>query len=177
MLLYNADDMKMFIDSNCEEIISFVIGPIHKKYYEIICYTKNKEFRLLYSENSTEKMLEFAKTYCSNKTTFEDFYTKISKSPRFVKEYKNKFMTEINISTLKEQLLSAREFKCNDQEIKNRGLDGFFMDCKIFKTNAAFRIKDFSESKEYRIIIELANSILELLGVERDNRFVIIDKS
>lgn len=177
VLLYNADDMKMFIDSNCEEIISFVIGPIHKQYYEIICYTKNKDFRLLYSKNNTEKMLEFAKSYCSNKTTFDDFYTKTSKSIRFVKAYKNKFMTEIDISTLKEQLLLAKEFKSNDKEIKNWGLDGFSMDCKIFKTNEVFRIKQFSESKEYQVIIELANRILEHLGVESDNRFVIIDRS
>ena len=51
------------------------------------------------------------------------------------------------------------------------------MDCKIFKTNEVFRIKHFSESKEYQVIIELSNRILEHLGVESDNRFVIIDRS
>lgn len=177
MLLYNADDMKMFIDGNCEEIISFVIGPIHKEYYEIICYTEDKGFRLLYAKNNIEKMLEFAKNYCSNKTTFEEFHTKTCKLPGFVAAYKNKFMTEIDISDLKEQLLSVKEFKSNGKKIRNWGLDGFAMECKIFKTNEVFYIKDFSDGMSFKAIIKLANMILEHLKVESNERFVIVDKS
>lgn len=177
MLLYNADDMKMFIDSNCEEIISFVIGPIHKEYYEILCYSENEEFRLLYSKNNIEKMIEFAKNYCSNKTTFEEFQTKICKLPGVVAAYKNKFMIEADISNLQEQLLLIKNFKSNGIHVKNcRVLDGFSMKCKLFATNEGFHIKDFSRSKEYQAIVDLANRILDFIRVDSDHRFVIVDE-
>lgn len=178
MFLYNEDDMKMFIDSNCEAIISFVIGPIHKKYYEIICYEKNKKFWILYAKSDIKMMLDFAKNYCTNKTTFQEFHTEICKEPRFVESYKNKFMIEVDVSILKEQLLEIKNFKSNGKQVKNCGvLDGFSMVCKIFATNEAFHIKDFSKSKEYQAIIELTNRILEYLRIESDQRFVIIDES
>lgn len=175
ILLYNPDDLKIFLDTDCNEIVSFVIGPIHKLYYEFICYEIYGTIKLLYSEISIEKMLDFAKSYCLPNTTFDELRTKINKEPLFVETYKKGLMKNVEVSYLKEMILTVNEFRTNGNKIKNFGFDGLSMDCKIFRSNEFFHIKDYSDGEGYKPVIELANILLEKVGVDSNERFIIIN--
>lgn len=177
MLFYKIEDMKLFIESECKGVVSFIIGPIMKKYYELICYVKNEEFRLLYAENDIKNLVEFLKLYSPKPIPFSEFCEKTSKEKEFIEAYKNKFMKDIDISFLKEQILSVGSFRSNGKKIENaKGLDGFWMDCNVFNTNEVFEMRCVAYSKEYQEIIDLANSLLDYLGVVKTCRFIIIDK-
>ena len=86
-------------------------------------------------------------------------------------------MKDIDITVLKEQILSVESFKSDGKKIENSMvLDGFWMDCSVFNTNEVFHIGCCSYSKEYQAIIDLANRLLDYLGVVKTDRFVIVDK-
>lgn len=176
MLIYSVEDMKLFVD-DCEEIVSFIIGPINKKHYEIICYVKNNEFRMLYSENDIKGLLDFINSHYPKNIPFSEMKEKICKESNFVNAYKNRFMKDVDVSLLKEKILSVKDFKSNGKEYKScKGLDGFSMDCNIFSTNETFDIYILSYGRDYQEIIDLANSLLDYIGAERTDRFIIVDE-
>ena len=44
MLIYGIEELKILLESDETEIVSYDIGPIKKKQYMFICYEKEKQY-------------------------------------------------------------------------------------------------------------------------------------
>lgn len=129
----------------------------------------------MHSEINIEKMLEFIKSYCLHKTTFENLYTTIKRDKSFIHKYKEKFMRLEEIFLYKNHLIQLNGFYAEENENNWMGLDGFSLNCKLPKDDRILYIKDFSRNGLFRPIIDLANFFLDVAGVDKKYRFIITE--
>ena len=63
MLLYEIEKVKILLENDETEIVSYAIGPIKRKQYKFICFEKEKNVYLKSSEYDSEEQVRFIQEF------------------------------------------------------------------------------------------------------------------
>lgn len=179
MLIYSIEEVKILLESDETEIISYAIGPIKKKHYMFICYEKERNVYLKSSEYDSEELVGFIQGFSQNDMTMCELLEKVIMEDAFIDAYKRKFVRVIEMKNgvlmgLTEQV---DNININYPKTKYNGLDGFSLDCYTPKWDRGLHLWCHSVDKHFQPVIDLANYLLDFKEVDARYRFRLVKDS
>ena len=179
MLIYSIEEVKILLESDETEIVSYAIGSIKKKQYMFICYEKEKNVYLKSSEYDSEELVGFIQEFSQNDMTKSEALEKVIMEDAFIDAYKRKFVRAIEMenSVLKGLTEQVDNISINYPKTKYNGLDGFSLDCYTPKWDKRLHLWCHSVDKYFQPVIDLANYLLDFKGVDAGYRFRLVKNS
>ena len=179
MLIYGIEELKILLENDETEIVSYAIGPIKKKRYMFICYEKEKNVYLKSSEYDSEELVRFIQEFSQNDMTMFESLEKVIMEDTFIDAYKRKFVRVIEIknSVLKGLTEQVDNININYPKTKHNGLDGFSLDCYTPKWGKELHLWCCSKDEYFKPVIDLANYLLDFKEVDAGYRFRLVKNS
>lgn len=179
MLIYSIEEVKILLESDETEIVSYAIGPIKKKHYMFLCYEKEKNVYLKSSEYDSEELVGFIQEFSQNDMTMSESLVKVIMEDAFIDVYKRKFVRAIEMknSALMGLTEQVANININYPKTKYNGLDGFSLDCYTPKWDKGLHLWCHSVDKHLQPVIDLANYLLDFKGVDAGYRFRLLENS
>lgn len=177
MLLYEIEKVKILLENDETEIVSYAIGPIKKKHYMFICYEKEKNVYLKSSEYDSEELVRFTQEFTQNDMTMPESLEKVIMEDAFIDAYKRKFVRAIEMqnSALMGLTEQVANININYPKTKYNGLDGFSLDCYTPKWGKALHLWCYSKDEYLQPVIDLANYLLDFKEVDAGYRFRLLE--
>ena len=179
MLIYSIEEVKILLESDETEIISYAIGPIKRKHYMFICYEKERNVYLKSSEYDAEELVGFIQGFSRNDMTMFESIEKDIMEDTFIDAYKKRFAHTIEIKdcAFMTMIKQAINVNANSPKTKYNGLDGFSLDCYTPKWGKALHLWCCSKDEYFKPVIDLANYLLDFKEVDAGYRFRLVKNS
>lgn len=174
MFIYDIKDINLLLERDETEIISCIIGPIKRKQYMFICYEKDGNPYLKFSEYSHKELFEFGREFY--KMSMPVSLEKVIKEDSFIEAYKRKFVrvAEIKNSTFVGLLKQVSNVDIDAWKRNIKGLDGFSLDCYMPIWDKNLCMWCVIADEYFRPVVDLANFLLDFMMVDLEYRFRII---